>query len=111
MTYAPRRGDSPAPAKRSRNNPDPSYGDDDGDGTNADDDKLNDNESLTAAPDGDLKENVGAGEAEPQQPSDPAHGEATGGEDEQVYCICQRVSFGEMIGCDDDDCQTEWVRT
>ena len=31
-------------------------------------------------------------------------------EDEQTYCICNRVSFGEMIGCDDEDCKTEWVR-
>ena len=23
--------------------------------------------------------------------------------DEPVYCYCQRVSFGEMLGCDNDD--------
>lgn len=28
--------------------------------------------------------------------------------DEPVYCVCQRISFGEMIGCDNDDCQIEW---
>lgn len=101
------RGDSPAPAKRSRNNPDPSYGDDDGDGANADE-EMNEKDPLAAGLD-DAKGLPVKGE--PRVPSDPVLGEATGGEDEQVYCICQRVSFGEMIGCDDDNCQTEWVRT
>ena len=25
-----------------------------------------------------------------------------------VYCICRRVSFGEMIACDSDKCKYEW---
>lgn len=35
----------------------------------------------------------------------------TGGGDDtdnNLYCFCQRVSFGEMIGCDNDDCKFEW---
>lgn len=28
--------------------------------------------------------------------------------DNELYCICQRVSFGEMIACDNDDCRFEW---
>ncbi|KAK4686212.1 hypothetical protein P7C73_g3914, partial [Tremellales sp. Uapishka_1] len=28
--------------------------------------------------------------------------------DTQVYCTCKQVSFGEMIGCDNDDCEIEW---
>lgn len=28
--------------------------------------------------------------------------------DNNLYCFCQRVSFGEMIGCDNDDCKHEW---
>ncbi|CUM63744.1 uncharacterized protein PRCAT00001328001 [Priceomyces carsonii] len=28
--------------------------------------------------------------------------------DNNLYCFCQRVSFGEMIGCDNDDCKYEW---
>ncbi|WWD22429.1 hypothetical protein CI109_106920 [Kwoniella shandongensis] len=33
-----------------------------------------------------------------------------GGEevDSKVYCTCRQVSYGEMIGCDDDDCEIEW---
>jgi inhibitor of growth protein 4 len=27
---------------------------------------------------------------------------------EPVYCVCRRVSYGQMIGCDNDDCKFEW---
>lgn len=27
---------------------------------------------------------------------------------EPTYCICNRVSFGEMVGCDNPDCRVEW---
>eukprot|EP00753_Platysulcus_tardus_P009632 PLAT2217.2.p1 GENE.PLAT2217.2~~PLAT2217.2.p1 ORF type:complete len:277 (+),score=55.38 PLAT2217.2:65-832(+) len=27
---------------------------------------------------------------------------------EPVYCLCQQVAFGEMIACDDRDCEVEW---
>ncbi|KAH3677235.1 hypothetical protein WICMUC_001816 [Wickerhamomyces mucosus] len=30
------------------------------------------------------------------------------GEDDALYCFCQRVSFGEMVGCDNKDCKYEW---
>ena len=40
-----------------------------------------------------------------------ADGEADGdGEsDDRPYCICQQKSYGEMIGCDNDECPYEWV--
>ncbi|WAQ98683.1 ING1-like protein [Mya arenaria] len=28
--------------------------------------------------------------------------------DEPTYCLCQQVSYGEMIGCDNDACAIEW---
>ncbi|KAL3880450.1 hypothetical protein ACJMK2_032687 [Sinanodonta woodiana] len=28
--------------------------------------------------------------------------------DEPTYCICEQVSYGEMIGCDNDACAIEW---
>ena len=28
--------------------------------------------------------------------------------DEPTYCYCNQVSFGEMVGCDGDDCKREW---
>mmetsp|Transcript_7882 Transcript_7882/g.13619 ORF Transcript_7882/g.13619 Transcript_7882/m.13619 type:complete len:250 (-) Transcript_7882:144-893(-) len=27
---------------------------------------------------------------------------------EPTYCVCNRVSFGEMIGCDNNNCKIEW---
>ncbi|KAG8184146.1 hypothetical protein JTE90_010188 [Oedothorax gibbosus] len=27
---------------------------------------------------------------------------------EPTYCLCDQVSFGEMIGCDNDGCEREW---
>lgn len=27
---------------------------------------------------------------------------------EPVYCICQQISYGNMIGCDNVDCKLEW---
>ena len=38
-----------------------------------------------------------------------ADGGADGEVDSKVYCTCRQVSYGEMIGCDDDDCEIEWV--
>ncbi|KAK8845481.1 hypothetical protein IAR55_006194 [Kwoniella newhampshirensis] len=40
-----------------------------------------------------------------------AEPEGLGGGDEvdsKVYCTCRGFSYGEMIGCDDDDCEIEW---
>ena len=28
--------------------------------------------------------------------------------DEPTYCLCAQVSYGEMIGCDNDECPIEW---
>jgi len=28
--------------------------------------------------------------------------------DEPKYCLCQNVSFGEMVACDNDECPYEW---
>eukprot|EP00753_Platysulcus_tardus_P017716 PLAT6467.1.p1 GENE.PLAT6467.1~~PLAT6467.1.p1 ORF type:complete len:290 (+),score=93.82 PLAT6467.1:85-870(+) len=27
---------------------------------------------------------------------------------EPLYCICRKVSYGAMVGCDNDDCPIEW---
>ncbi|KAI8146974.1 inhibitor of growth protein 5-like protein [Fennellomyces sp. T-0311] len=27
---------------------------------------------------------------------------------EPLYCYCRQVSFGEMVACDNDDCEIEW---
>ncbi|KAI8814784.1 Ing5 protein [Cladochytrium replicatum] len=28
--------------------------------------------------------------------------------DEQLYCFCRQVSYGELIACDGEDCPNEW---
>lgn len=35
-------------------------------------------------------------------------GEEDEGSDDKKYCICQKVSFGDMVACDNDDCPYEW---
>ncbi|TDL29390.1 hypothetical protein BD410DRAFT_892695 [Rickenella mellea] len=30
-------------------------------------------------------------------------------EDKTLYCHCQKMSYGEMIGCDNHDCPYQWV--
>ncbi|ODV97250.1 hypothetical protein PACTADRAFT_79643 [Pachysolen tannophilus NRRL Y-2460] len=36
------------------------------------------------------------------------HGGATGGEEDELYCFCRQVSFGNMIACDNANCKYEW---
>nr|AGZ94896.1 inhibitor of growth protein 3 [Ruditapes philippinarum] len=39
------------------------------------------------------------------------HGEPVNWQDdpnEPRYCLCNQVSYGEMVGCDNDDCPIEW---
>ncbi|KAF8559922.1 hypothetical protein OG21DRAFT_1479794 [Imleria badia] len=35
-------------------------------------------------------------------------GECEGEGDDRTYCFCDGVSYGEMIACDDEDCEREW---
>eukprot|EP00730_Choanoeca_flexa_P015236 TRINITY_DN6951_c0_g1_i2.p1 TRINITY_DN6951_c0_g1~~TRINITY_DN6951_c0_g1_i2.p1 ORF type:complete len:261 (+),score=77.30 TRINITY_DN6951_c0_g1_i2:82-864(+) len=38
-------------------------------------------------------------------PAAPAEAAAT---TEETYCVCKGPSYGQMIGCDDDNCPIEW---
>ena len=29
-------------------------------------------------------------------------------EDDEIYCFCQKVSYGDMVGCDNDNCKYQW---
>lgn len=29
-------------------------------------------------------------------------------EDKELYCFCQKLSYGEMIACDNPDCSYQW---
>ncbi|EME83715.1 uncharacterized protein MYCFIDRAFT_46236 [Pseudocercospora fijiensis CIRAD86] len=41
-----------------------------------------------------------------------ADGTAEGGDDneddETLYCFCKKVSYGDMVGCDNDNCPYQW---
>jgi len=37
-------------------------------------------------------------------------GEGDGEGDDRTYCFCDGISYGEMIACDDANCEREWVR-
>jgi len=49
-----------------------------------------------------------------QSPSVEAEEDAEGEEDDgneedkNLYCFCQKLSYGTMVGCDDDDCRYQW---
>ena len=43
--------------------------------------------------------NETAGDKKSRQAQDP---------DEPRYCICRNISYGHMVGCDNDDCVIEW---
>jgi len=36
-------------------------------------------------------------------------GDGDGDGDDRTYCFCDGVSYGEMIACDDEACEREWV--
>lgn len=42
------------------------------------------------------------------RPSKSSGGSNRDDADDQRYCFCNNVSYGDMIGCDDDDCEREW---
>lgn len=45
------------------------------------------------------KRKFGAGETVDSAIIDP---------NEPLYCFCKRIAFGDMIACDNEDCQIEW---
>ncbi|KAG1768688.1 hypothetical protein EDD22DRAFT_871541 [Suillus occidentalis] len=48
-------------------------------------------------------ETQGAEEAEEGEGED-----GEDGEDKELYCFCQKLSYGEMIACDNPDCPYQW---
>ena len=44
----------------------------------------------------------------PLEAADAGGGGSTLDPTEPVYCYCRRVSFGEMVACDNPDCAVEW---
>lgn len=42
------------------------------------------------------------------EPLEGEEGDEVEQEDTRTYCYCDRVSFGDMIGCDGSECEREW---
>lgn len=40
---------------------------------------------------------------------EPEGGHFSDSEAEETQCYCKAPSFGEMVSCDNDECETEWV--
>ncbi|KAG6877609.1 hypothetical protein C0993_005735 [Termitomyces sp. T159_Od127] len=51
--------------------------------------------------------NTTIGPGIPGDAGDTGDGEGDG--DDRRYCICNGISYGEMIACDDSQCEREWV--
>lgn len=50
----------------------------------------------------------GQGGLQQQRGSVPSPAEPPIDPDEPTYCLCEQVSFGEMICCDNEECSIEW---
>lgn len=59
----------------------------------------------------------GSGDEEDEAVTPPVHKDADGDEemgddeeggDDKKYCICQSVSYGDMVACDNEECPYEW---
>ncbi|KAI0776184.1 hypothetical protein BD413DRAFT_262380 [Trametes elegans] len=47
-------------------------------------------------------------DAEGEDDLDEAGEEGGDAEDQELYCYCQKLSYGEMIACDNDNCRYQW---
>ncbi|CAH7670525.1 hypothetical protein BY996DRAFT_7869736 [Phakopsora pachyrhizi] len=60
---------------------------------------------------GALEEEAGGAGAEQEEEEEEGveeGEESNAGDDTTLYCFCQKVSYGEMIGCDNKTCKYEW---
>lgn len=55
-----------------------------------------------------LAASAGVGAAAQAAGAETAEGDGDG--DDRTYCFCESVSYGDMIACDDINCEREWVR-
>ena len=51
---------------------------------------------------------IGAGSGVPMDAAD-AGDEGAEADDGRLYCWCQVGSYGDMVACDDNECEREWV--
>ncbi|KAH9855072.1 hypothetical protein C2E23DRAFT_867148 [Lenzites betulinus] len=51
-----------------------------------------------------LDEDDGEGDEEMEEAAE----DGADAEDQELYCYCQKLSYGEMIACDNDGCRYQW---
>lgn len=44
----------------------------------------------------------------PSRGGNNENGTNNGADDDEIYCFCRQVSYGEMVGCDNANCRYEW---
>lgn len=66
------------------------------------------NASLSGSDDDDSASPTPSSLPRSQQDGSGDRADDDDGDDENLYCICQKVSYGEMVGCDNDDCELQW---
>ncbi|KAI5953768.1 hypothetical protein KGF57_003977 [Candida theae] len=86
--------------------------DDDGDIDGGDEDDGDDN-GVNSRSDGRKSSSANLDKSKGTASNSGAGGGAgssggSGGSHEPTYCYCNQVSFGEMVGCDGEDCKREW---
>lgn len=61
-----------------------------------------------SAPHSEMREAGSAPRTKREHDEDHMYVDDDEGSDDKKYCLCQKVSFGDMIACDNDDCPYEW---
>ncbi|KKA26118.1 hypothetical protein TD95_004699 [Thielaviopsis punctulata] len=64
--------------------------------------------SAGSTHDGVVVHGAGASGADGHVDVDEEMGDYDESGDNKKYCLCQKVSFGDMVACDNDDCPYEW---
>lgn len=66
-----------------------------------------DSESTSPTPSS-LQRSQGDGTADSRRRGDASAEDEDEENDDQLYCYCQKGSFGDMVGCDNDNCEYQW---
>ncbi|RAH49446.1 putative PHD finger domain protein [Aspergillus brunneoviolaceus CBS 621.78] len=81
-----------------------------GGGEDDEDDSLLSSADMSDSEHADLRggAGVGGGGGGGENDLDEEEDEDEGNEDTKVYCTCRSVSHGDMVACDNEDCEFEW---
>ncbi|RAK77107.1 putative PHD finger domain protein [Aspergillus fijiensis CBS 313.89] len=79
-----------------------------GGGEDDEDDSLLSSADMSDSEHADLRGGAGVGGGGGENDLDEEEDEDEGNEDTKVYCTCRSVSHGDMVACDNEDCEFEW---